>query len=415
MKKLFLLLLPLLFLLSSCAEEDNEPRIGYRAVLTDGIRYRVYEDYAVAHETVAEAGRASFTVRQTVDGRSVTALADGLFEGRTGLESVILPATLQEIGDSAFRSCEALRQIVLPEGLETLGSCAFYACRALKTVTFPSTLAMAGEDVFRGSPFGDSLQEQGEFVTVGNGVLIAYNGSGGDIVLPKEVRYIAGVFARREIVSIDLSGVVGFAPFSFTGCDRLESVILPPALNEIPAHAFSGCTALRSCPIPSAVTHIGLSAFENCSSLPAIVLPEGLTFLGEYAFSGCEKVSGEIVVPNGVTALPESVFAFCKQVTRITLPDGLTAIGRNAFEECRALRFLAVPEGVTAIEELTFRGCVALDSVILPHSLERIESDAFSHCKELKKIYAPKRSFAAEWAAAMGIETEPTDSGEEGL
>ena len=67
-------------------------------------------------------------------------------------------------------------------------------------------------------------KELGDYLIVGDGVLISYKGSGNVIVLPENVKYIA-------------SGV-------FRDHTELESVTFPEGLISIGSYAFSGCTNL---------------------------------------------------------------------------------------------------------------------------------------------------------------------------
>ena len=54
---------------------------------------------------------------------------------------------------------------------------------------------------------------------------------------------------------------------TFSHCQSLQKVILPPGLREIRAEAFVGCTALTSIALPEQIRYIGHRAFGGCSKL----------------------------------------------------------------------------------------------------------------------------------------------------
>ena len=75
-----------------------------------------------------------------------------------------------------------------------------------------------------------------------NGVLKKYVGSGGDVVIPEDVKCIGD-------------------------------------------HAFGGCHDLTGVVIPASVTHIGQWAFASCRSLVNAEVPYGMKSIGDYAFA----------------------------------------------------------------------------------------------------------------------------------
>ena len=77
----------------------------------------------------------------------------------------------------------------------------------------------------------DENEESEEFVTDENGVLIEYNGEGGNIAVPDGVTSI---------------GVV------FSGDKRITSVMLPDSITELYERVFEGCTILQSVMFKSA-------------------------------------------------------------------------------------------------------------------------------------------------------------------
>ncbi|MCD7825695.1 MAG: fibronectin type III domain-containing protein [Clostridiaceae bacterium] len=65
----------------------------------------------------------------------IVAVPDSCFQSALYLKTVILPATVEEIGVSAFQDCTSLEEIEIPVYCETIGAYAFYGCSKLTTVS----------------------------------------------------------------------------------------------------------------------------------------------------------------------------------------------------------------------------------------------------------------------------------------
>jgi len=71
---------------------------------------------------------------------------------------------------------------------------------------------------------------------------------------------------------------------SFSNCDSLYTIKLPPTLELIGDGAFEACDNLRYIDIPDAVYYIGEDAFYGCSKIQHIILPSSLYYIGDNAF-----------------------------------------------------------------------------------------------------------------------------------
>ena len=56
----------------------------------------------------------------------------------------------------------------------------------------------------------------------------------------------------------------------FSGCEKIESIILPNDVNSVTGYAFEQCTNLKSITIPNSVTRIDNNAFATCDKLTTI-------------------------------------------------------------------------------------------------------------------------------------------------
>ncbi|MBQ3069629.1 MAG: leucine-rich repeat protein, partial [Clostridia bacterium] len=82
-----------------------------------------------------------------LNGKTVTAVADGAFREHKTLLYVSLPVTVLSVGDEAFMGCTALCEAALPEALTMVGARAFYNT-ALSSVTCGEALTTIGEYAF---------------------------------------------------------------------------------------------------------------------------------------------------------------------------------------------------------------------------------------------------------------------------
>ncbi|WP_370793605.1 leucine-rich repeat protein [Bacteroides stercorirosoris] len=115
----------------------------------------------------------------------------------------------------------------------------------------------------------------------------------------------------EKITAIDLSGISGITDVTgFSGCAKLEKVILPDAAEAIGDNAFEGCTALttfiQNDPMPADATpatrasisknikRIGNSSFKNCTSMTEMFLHADIQSVGNSAFEGCTAMTALI-------------------------------------------------------------------------------------------------------------------------
>ena len=124
----------------------------------------------------------------------------GSFAGSVWLETVVLPASVTNVGSYTFRSCPNLRSIVLPEGVTGLGYELFHSCERLESVTIPHSVR-----IITRLAFGDckSLKE---------------------ITIPE--------------------GVEQLETLSFSGCSSLASVTVADSVTKIASNAFENCPKL---------------------------------------------------------------------------------------------------------------------------------------------------------------------------
>ena len=302
---------------------------------------------------------------------------------------VVIPRTIKgyevkwiggEWQDKVFQGYTGITSIVIPDSVTSIGRSAFYGCISLAEITV--------------SPDNKNYSSV-------DGVL--FNKDGSElIVYPKGNR-------RSAYTIPDSVTWIGWSAFS--GCKSLREITIPDSVASIGESAFSGCTSLAEITIPDSVTKIGESAFSGCKSLAEIVIPDSVASIGESAFSGCTSLS-KVKLSNNLTIIEAGTFRDCTSLAEIDIPDGVTVIrgelygygGRNsgAFFGCKSLKEIVIPDSVTEIGESAFFGCTSLSKVKLSNNLTKIEAETFCDCTSLTEIVIPDSVTKIGWSAFSG-------------
>lgn len=165
------------------------------------------------------------------------------FANSPELTSVVLPATMSNIGINCFENCPKLTSVTLPTEASMLPSYLFKDCVSLESMVIPDNFSTLQGNVFEGCT---SLKE---------------------VTLTKSAYLIGGSF--------------------FKGCTALESVTIPDNFTLLGVNLFEGCSALKEAVIPAATSSLPDNFFKDCSALETYVLPAKLKTVGKYAFAGC--------------------------------------------------------------------------------------------------------------------------------
>lgn len=206
------------------------------------------------------------------------------FNGRWGIDKVVLPESVTSIGDNAFNGA-GVCSVNLPEGLTAIGNRAFYNVQ-LEELNLPESVTSIDSYAFYGN----------------------YN--------------LKSVKIPSKITEIPV--------YCFQNCSQLAKVELPDGIIDIKDYAFSGCNSLESVNFPSTLRYIRYRAFRNCSSLNNLQLNEGIIGIYGNAFADCTGLT-ELVLPSSLEYCSGSPFANCNGIktieSRAVLPP--TTEGNN--------------------------------------------------------------------------------------
>ncbi|MBQ9084210.1 MAG: leucine-rich repeat domain-containing protein [Clostridia bacterium] len=332
---------------------------------------------------------------------SVTNIWQYCFYECSSLEEIKLPACLTELRGYAFKDCTSLRTIEIPSKLSTIESNMFENCKSLTSIKIPRTVKTIEAQVFRGCTsltdiyytgtpeewdnIHKHLAEIPENATIhfvapvetnidgcicAEGVLVRYEGKGGDVTIPSSVNAIG----KR----------------AFYNCKHVKSIKFISRVEFIEDEAFMG-SGIESVSFYSS-NHFGARAFANCESLITVTLPHFTFTVGEGCFNGCTSLQS-VALDINIQKIDGAIFDNCPSLTGVyykhyeekwqklgcILPDGVPLITREVKYKVTAAH---ISNGKVVLEEKTSVGASALEPFArhLEGYLMRIEGkDSYSY------------------------------------
>lgn len=209
---------------------------------------------------------------------TVVAIDNHAFEGCDDMKAVVIPHSVRRIGAAAFRDCHSLRSVcidavyldevdmpfmgcekldslIIGEGVHTIPSFAFSDMDYLKVVLFNAELPERMRNIFYGSLAGVAL-----------------------VVGPKVTAVPDGMcsnFPKLKTI-VWKGGVERIGKEAFYYCAGLDSIALPPTLQQLDDYAFAfsapGRIGLRCREVPV----MGLDPFMGVDARTYVVVPCGM-------------------------------------------------------------------------------------------------------------------------------------------
>ena len=394
----------------------------------DGIPYTYVELPDGTIEIRSYTGhRRYLTIPDYIDGKVVSSIGVGAFEGETRIREINLPKYLVRIRDNAFAGCNNLLNIKIPDTVTEISVKAFYddvrlsyvafgegsaltkiepyafgGCSKLTRFELPASLTDVNGTAFFGTTSMTAFTvakgsktftaRDGVLMNIGEDAVICYPaGLYGEYKVPDSVSMI-GVcaFACSKITQIDLNKTeyIGSSAFMYSS---LESLIIPDGVKLLGDKAFASCYRLRAVKLGAGLTNISSEAFSGCSALPEIEIPANIVSIGGGAFFGTDSMTKVTFAEGGrLSEIAFEAFAGSGLVS-VEIPASVTELGIGAFSGCSALSAVTFGEGssLTKIEASTFSGDSRLSSVTLPESIVYIGRGAFAGDISLTEITLP--------------------------
>ena len=171
------------------------------------------------------------------------------------------------------------------------------------------------------------------------------------------------------IRSLELPGVTKIPDYAFDSCERLQSLIISNACQEIGTLAFQNCDQLTSIGTGDSTKYtfqnyvlydkLGDGTYEINVCLPGRgVNHEGTTIwmdpdndpllsqvssVKDGAFNGCENIVKIDLGDSTIHDLPENTFSGCKALSNVVLPNTIRNIGSGAFTGNSTILDVTVP------------------------------------------------------------------------
>ena len=232
---------------------------GYRpysvAVRESLFSYYVSSGSVTIYQYDGYDSTGTLEVPETIDGRTVTGIAEGTFR-RAQFSEIRLPDTLAVIGDFAFSACGNLTSMELPASLASIGKGAFASCEKL-------TLSLADGN--------ENYQIQDQAIYSKDGTTLAACPVSGNITIPSTVTRIAD--------------------YAFYYNENLTSIVIPQSVAELGEGAFGHCTQLSKVAFEGdGITSIGNFCFKDNSSLFVLRIPASVKAIGARAFDSCRSL-----------------------------------------------------------------------------------------------------------------------------
>lgn len=272
----------------------------------------------------------NYPIKNLIIGDEITYICDYAFAQKTGITSITLPESVNEIGEFAFVNASFSCSVDL------------------------SHVKVIGESAFKGTIFPNTSLEltfysSSQLTTISNNAFEQSN--------------ITGLFIEKSDVTI--------GEYAFQNCKSLTQVSLTGNHTIIKKQAFYN--------------------FLASSAIQRITIGGQGTEIGDQAFAisgACSAVSiNSLTFQEGITKIGANAFSFVKSdsnITTITIPTTVTSIGALAFDKMTKLSTLYVLSSEVSIDvgsggapnsgmEIIYPAGVDVTGLCLDTDLDRVE------------------------------------------
>ena len=365
---------------------------------------------------------------------------------RSGIETIVIPGSVQSMGTRVFSNCTSLRSAVISNGLRTIGYQTFSGCTNLQEISIPESVTSIGESAFAGCGLQelyipDSVTSVSKNAFSGCKNLQSLRISRNLTTIPDDVflncsnlytvtisdtttsvyNYAFRNCSVKKLVVED--GSVSLTASMLAFSSTLEEIVIPDSVTVIYDKTISECKNLKkiqvaennasycngasgellnkdrtellfapkdltgSYCVSDGITTIGAMAFYNCALLTEITVSDQLTTVAGDAFSGCSIK--KVIVADGASAITSAMIASEGTLEEVVIPESVTVFGDGAFSGCEKLKAIEVSQKVTSIGDNAFNGCKSLVSLVIPSSVAELGEGCFAGCTSLESLEIP--------------------------
>ncbi len=340
-----------------------------------------------------------------------TVIGEGALAGFSQVKELTIPEGVTRICSHAFfmrsfKNASGLERLILPASLTQFDLWAFYDCNQLKTVFLPENFPeQKALELFFNQPgatlsFGKKLLFSSKTKTVQE---IMDQTSG---ILTPNTAAVLPVHDGVWEIPATYFAIASHAGRSIVG-KKIRKIILPASIRLISPMAFSDLTTLEEIVIADGVEHIDNAAFMRCKNLRRVIIPPSVKRIGAGAFMECPQLQ-EIVLPPQLQAIEDELFSGCAALPAVQIPETVTKIGAGAFAGCASIHTLVLPDSVKSIGISAFWECSALQQLYISPYTKTIQQSALGNCPMLTELYMPQIvADALEQKRVLGENTNP--------
>ena len=313
---------------------------------------------------------------------SLQTIGNGAFRGNKIVGSLIIPASVTNIGNYAFGpgtnySNNSNRIATLTfasnNNLESIGERAFYD-NLLSSLTIPASVTNIGNGAFSDNRLSGTLTIPANVINIGDG---AFSGTSGgltnviDTLIFESGSHLQTIgeyaFHNNQLtgtLKIPAS-VITIGRSAFSGSNSASNNMISSLIFESGSHletigqqAFAYNQISNTIIIPSSVVTIGIGSFKNnhISSID-LLNATSLEYICDHAFYENQLNMASLTIPNNVLQIEEYAFAstssYPQTITTLTLGTGLTYVKDYAFSN--TVTNLIMPQYVTNVASSSFK------------------------------------------------------------
>ena len=294
----------------------------------------------VLSENIEKIFRSAFlgcSSLKLIDLKNVKKIGSSFLDGTTNLKTIIWSNNLKEIDDLSGTGMET---IIIPNTVEMIGSRAFLGSSNLTKVYIPSSVTKIGTGAFRDCNNNLVIYCEAESKPEGwddnwnAGYPVVWRNRTKDYLKYNDFEY----YIDNDQIYIN----------SYLGNDT--NVIIPSTIDEkevieIGDYCFYGKESLKEVIIPNTVKRVGVSAFRG-TTLETINDGENIEEVDDYAFYKT-KISS-LPFEKNVKKIGKYSFGNCKYIESINF-EKVETIGNYAFLNNSSLMVVFIPSTIMSM------------------------------------------------------------------
>jgi hypothetical protein len=246
---------------------------------------------------------------------SKTSIPRDFLNGAPKLETLILGPNIKSLGLGFCFKCSALKSITISEGPTIIPNGAFLGISGIQSIVIPKSIQFIEIDAFNNSStftdyfnvFYPGTQAEWSLISIGSGNSYLKNSIKNYNSTVNKIKYIETAemsYIETNTNEIWQFSLLGESIFNYNFANFIDSTVksiykfhtfikevtLPDTIEIIHKGAFNGCKQLIKINIPNRVRYIGSYAFNDVINLEKIYLPLSVTYISSYAFYDAKKL-----------------------------------------------------------------------------------------------------------------------------